>query len=862
MAARRADASSSETGRDASETDDAQSATTGRPTKSLAPARPWQRTSDEPEDDTEPAPAEATADETAQTERRRGVLGPARPWAGRGPQPAPAAEQPAGRNEEEPEVSSSGGRLRPARPWRGRPAAAAGPAEAGETSPLVPSHPDVVLRGIAEAEDVTPEVEAPSRLRGLLHRGSGRRVEDDDAEPARRLEAERLAAQSKLREAERALVEQRAEAERALAEQRAEAERVRAEAERLRADREEAERLLAEERAEAERVEAERRAAITARHAARPAEPDDAGAESTAADDAAHEAAGAEPVLALSEAAGEPEAAQAAQPPAEVYPWQREEAVDLDLHGVPTWDPEIYPAEPETAEGRPTRRVLRWLLARAPEPEAAEPEAAEPLAPAPAAAATSELEPLAGLPVARLAVDDIVAREAPVEQPPAEPDSDTDVTAAVQDQQEEVAPSRRSRSARSTLGRLLGRGNRQVEEPEEQPEAQFELPAAHADFDEPWLTAPRPTRDWSQRAPLDALRAPGAQEEPTEVAPGPAAEPVESLAEPALEPDTFVEAAPEPEPEPVPQPEPVPEPEPEPEPQPVPTPEPPARPTPGPRPTPGSAAPRRPSPGRPTGTYAAEAAAAPAAKRRPGPGPAATGVAAQAQRPLPFELASAAPSATARPAPDLSRFLKATEEDEDEEKDGPGGSSRSRLRRFLTRWSIFFIIAALAAVLLRAFVVQPYYIPSESMEPTLHGCAGCNDDHVLVDKISYRIHDPHVGDIVVFHKPDNAQVSEDVLIKRIIAKAHDRIAIKKGQVFINGRPIEESYLNKDHTCYPTDPAENFAARTVPDGKVFVMGDNRCNSDDSREFGPISTSSIIGRAFAIVWPVHRMRFLGS
>jgi signal peptidase I len=85
--------------------------------------------------------------------------------------------------------------------------------------------------------------------------------------------------------------------------------------------------------------------------------------------------------------------------------------------------------------------------------------------------------------------------------------------------------------------------------------------------------------------------------------------------------------------------------------------------------------------------------------------------------------------------------------------------------------------------------------------------------------------------------------------------------MKNGQVFIDGGRLEESYLNKDHSCYD-DPVSDFAPLTVPADEVFVMGDNRCNSDDSRDprFGPIATSSIIGRAFAIVWPLGRIDFL--
>jgi signal peptidase I len=213
---------------------------------------------------------------------------------------------------------------------------------------------------------------------------------------------------------------------------------------------------------------------------------------------------------------------------------------------------------------------------------------------------------------------------------------------------------------------------------------------------------------------------------------------------------------------------------------------------------------------------------------------------------------------------DLSPLLEAPEVDEKPatqpagDGDKPGGTSR--LRRSLIRFGVTFGIAILAAVLLRMFVVQPYYIPSESMEPTLHGCTGCNDDHVLVDKFSYRIHDPRQGDIVVFHRPAAANpdvVPEDVLIKRVIALGGDTIEIKKGRVFVNNGLLSEDYLNDNHTCYPT---LNYPKHTVPAGDVFVMGDNRCNSIDSRTFGPVSDSSIIGRAFARIWPINKIGFL--
>jgi signal peptidase I len=171
------------------------------------------------------------------------------------------------------------------------------------------------------------------------------------------------------------------------------------------------------------------------------------------------------------------------------------------------------------------------------------------------------------------------------------------------------------------------------------------------------------------------------------------------------------------------------------------------------------------------------------------------------------------------------------------------------------------MIAAIAAVLLRAFVVQPYYIPSASMEPTLHGCGGCNDDHVLVDKLSYRAHDIREGDIIVFHRPPNApNIPDKVLIKRVIGLPGDVVELKKGRVYVNGLVLDEPYVNEQCGANATVPLNGTSKWKVPGNDVFVMGDNRCHSDDSRAFGPIATSSVIGRAFAIIWPIGRMGLL--
>jgi signal peptidase I len=218
--------------------------------------------------------------------------------------------------------------------------------------------------------------------------------------------------------------------------------------------------------------------------------------------------------------------------------------------------------------------------------------------------------------------------------------------------------------------------------------------------------------------------------------------------------------------------------------------------------------------------------------------------------------------------PDISRFLAATEpQPGDDEKDkppkreGPGFRERhAKAVGRLVRLVVVLAIVAIAATLLRIFVVQPYYIPSESMEPTLHGCQGCNDDHILVEKISYRAHDIRTGDIVVFHRPPGDTSPEDVLIKRVIGIADDTVTLRNGFVYVNGLRTDEPYVNKKCGAHPTVPLTSKSSWKVTAGQVFVLGDNRCNSHDSRAFGPIATSSVIGRAFAIIWPLGRIGFL--
>ncbi len=179
----------------------------------------------------------------------------------------------------------------------------------------------------------------------------------------------------------------------------------------------------------------------------------------------------------------------------------------------------------------------------------------------------------------------------------------------------------------------------------------------------------------------------------------------------------------------------------------------------------------------------------------------------------------------------------------------------------LRDWFLVVVLALGAALLVRVYVLQQFYISGPSMETTLFG-----NNRVLVNKLSYRLHDIRRGDVVVFDRvtTSDGSVSHDDLIKRVIALAGDTIEIKNCVVIVNSKPTVETYLDKD-VLGITDPGKrcrvaNMPLQTVPQKKIFVMGDNRSESFDSRSFGPISESLIVGRAFAIVWPFNRISTL--
>lgn len=188
------------------------------------------------------------------------------------------------------------------------------------------------------------------------------------------------------------------------------------------------------------------------------------------------------------------------------------------------------------------------------------------------------------------------------------------------------------------------------------------------------------------------------------------------------------------------------------------------------------------------------------------------------------------------------------------------------------------IAGVLVFLIIRPFFVQAFYIPSESMEPTLlghtEGSNGHNDtvhDHIFVNKLIFRYSDPQFRDIIVFRAPKEADAEslslgrpqqENVLIKRLIGLPGDTIEVKNGAVYRNGQKLDEPYI-KEKMDDPQPPKACYGVekplKLGPD-ELFVMGDNRNDSNDSRFWGPLKRDRVIGKANLIFWPVNRVRML--
>ena len=179
---------------------------------------------------------------------------------------------------------------------------------------------------------------------------------------------------------------------------------------------------------------------------------------------------------------------------------------------------------------------------------------------------------------------------------------------------------------------------------------------------------------------------------------------------------------------------------------------------------------------------------------------------------------------------------------------GPEGRPGRRSSRGTGGFLEFVIILAVAFALVfgfvRPFVLEAFYIPSESMVPTL-----LVGDRVFVNKFIYRFAEPERGDIVVF---ESVNGGEEDLIKRIVALPGDEIEVGNGVLLMNGEEQREPYLNREMSF-----ADSYRPTEVPEGHVFVMGDNRATSADSRVFGPLPIENIEGEAFMRFWPPLRI-----
>ena len=185
---------------------------------------------------------------------------------------------------------------------------------------------------------------------------------------------------------------------------------------------------------------------------------------------------------------------------------------------------------------------------------------------------------------------------------------------------------------------------------------------------------------------------------------------------------------------------------------------------------------------------------------------------------------------------------------------GPPAKKTSLFLRQVIEWIVVIAVALIVALLVRLFLLQQFYISGPSMESTMF-----SDDRVLVSKLAYEVGEIDRGDVVVFDRAtmNGNKIEHDDLIKRVIGLGGESIEIRDCVIFIDGAKLEEPYLpsrdisltNLSDRC----GVVNMDAITIEDDEVFLVGDNRPQSFDSRMFGAIKKDLVIGQAFVIIWP---------
>jgi signal peptidase I len=189
----------------------------------------------------------------------------------------------------------------------------------------------------------------------------------------------------------------------------------------------------------------------------------------------------------------------------------------------------------------------------------------------------------------------------------------------------------------------------------------------------------------------------------------------------------------------------------------------------------------------------------------------------------------------------------------DVEEESPAPVKRRSRRRSFIEWGIVVVVAVLVSLLIRTFVFQTFYIPSGSMEPTLQ-----IGDRIIVSKLSVEFGTIHTGDILVFKAPKAVATvcGDDVadLVKRVIGLPGQILTSKGNTIYVNGKPLAQPWTHVDTLGKPIGTVY------VPKNHYFMMGDNESDSCDSRYWGTIPRSSIIGKAFVRIWPLSRLAFL--
>ena len=189
---------------------------------------------------------------------------------------------------------------------------------------------------------------------------------------------------------------------------------------------------------------------------------------------------------------------------------------------------------------------------------------------------------------------------------------------------------------------------------------------------------------------------------------------------------------------------------------------------------------------------------------------------------------------------------------ENDKKQTTDTNSSAKIWNSLRENFSLIAIALVLAFLIRTFIAEPRYIPSDSMVPTL-----LTGDRLVIEKISYHFHSPQFGDIIVFHPPEELQnrgyQKNQAFIKRVIGEPGNVVSINTGEVFLDGKSLQEDYIAEP-------PNQPFPPVKVPPDNLFVMGDNRNDSNDSRYWGFLPKHNVIGRAVFRFWPLGRIGFI--